>query len=591
MRRLLRLAPVAPQQTTVHDQLSAIGMKISKFPKKLCGCLLLGCALLLLLAPTAVSASEAREKFFEADRHYNRLKKNARLQQYRDKWLACIERYQDVYRHDPDGPWAAAGMFRSGELYYELYQRSFKLADRLEAVDIFQRIIKRYPRSRYRARSEKALAAVTAAADVQAPATASPAVEEPEDDLSDIITEAETIAPRTPPAGEKGSTGPVVVKDIRYWSNPNYTRVVIDADRETDFVHNLLNKDPSHKKPQRLYVDLAGSRLAGDIENNLPIHDNLLRSVRAGQHRADEVRVVVDIKSFKSYKVFSLRHPFRIVIDVWGVPTDTSLQAEASAKTSAPGGQKPGPGALARQLALGVSRIVVDAGHGGRDYGAPGYFNRVHEKYIVLSIARRLARKIKNTLNCEVIMTRSSDTYLTLEERTAIANTRNADLFISIHTNSAPTHHAYGIETYFLNLATDDEAILVAARENATSARNISDLQAILTDLMQNAKINESSRLAAHVQTAINTRLKPHYSHIKDKGVKQAPFYVLLGAQMPAILIETSFISNPRECRRLLNKTYQDRLCEGIVKGIRDYIQETSPTAFSAPSSVDRDQG
>ena len=150
-------------------------------------------------------------------------------------------------------------------------------------------------------------------------------------------------------------------------------------------------------------------------------------------------------------------------------------------------------------------------------------------------------------------MTRSSDKFLTLEERTAFANTKDADLFISIHVNAHRNKNAYGTETYFLNLATDEEAIRVAAMENATSTKNISDLQTILMDLMQNAKINESSRLASYVQTNMVGHLKKKYSKVRDKGVKQAPFYVLLGAQMPSILVETSFISNPRECKRLMD--------------------------------------
>jgi N-acetylmuramoyl-L-alanine amidase len=146
-----------------------------------------------------------------------------------------------------------------------------------------------------------------------------------------------------------------------------------------------------------------------------------------------------------------------------------------------------------------------------------------------------------------------------------------------------------GIKTYFLNLATDEDAIRVAAMENATSTKNISDLQTILMDLMQNAKINESSRLASHVQTNMVGYLKKKYSDIRDKGVKQAPFYVLLGAQMPAILVETSFVSNPRECKRLMDPSYQDRLSEGIVLGIEDYIKATSPTAFqNGPSPSNR---
>ena len=211
--------------------------------------------------------------------------------------------------------------------------------------------------------------------------------------------------------------------------------------------------------------------------------------------------------------------------------------------------------------------------------------------HIVLDIAKRLAKKIRKEIGCEVIMTRTTDRYLTLEERTAIANTKDADLFISIQTNSARQRSAHGIETFFLNLATDDDAILVAARENATSKKNISDLQTILSDLMQNAKINESSRLAGMVQGSLHGHMKKRYSRVKNKGVKQAPFYVLLGAQMPAILVETSFISNPRECRRLTNSKYKNHLTEGILDGTQKYIRETSPSARFNPRDTGRKKG
>lgn len=385
------------------------------------------------------------------------------------------------------------------------------------------------------------------------------------------------------PSIETSSTETVTVTNLRFWSNPNYTRVVIDADKEASYYHHLLKKDPSINKPQRLYVDLSNSRLGEQIRKSIPIHDDLLIDARAGQYTTDSVRVVVDIKSFETYKIFSLKDPFRIVIDVWGTRAAKAPQVQPPAGTVKKGGKIP-PGSLAKQLALGVRRVVIDPGHGGRDYGAPGYLRGVHEKKVALQIARKLAKKIRKELKLEVILTRNGDRFLTLEERTAFANTKNADLFISIHTNASRDRRAYGIETYFLNLATDEEAIRVAAMENATSTKNISDLQKILFDLMQNAKINESSRLAGFVQSAMIGHLKnKRYVRVKSKGVKQAPFYVLLGAQMPSILIETAFISNARECKRLVDPKFQERIAEGIVKGIRGYIKATSPTAFRKP--------
>jgi N-acetylmuramoyl-L-alanine amidase len=536
--------------------------------------------MIFLMWPRVLSAATAKDTYYKAEACYKKLRHSPRKQKYRDKWLSCIKKFEAVYRYDPKGPWAAAGLYMSGQLYQELYKRSFKTSDRQTAIDTYERIISDFQKSKYK---QKAIYALGHMSNKKPPKRASKKeilkkdIARVKTDSIEAQIEKLTSTPLPVKKDLKGSLDEdAKVLGLRYWSNPSYTRVVIDADKDVSYTHRLLKKDATIKKPQRLYVDLNNSRLKKDIKKIVPINDDLLIDARAGQYALNRVRVVVDIKSFQTYKIFSLKNPFRIVIDVWGT-VDTPAQpvitvGKKNAKIPA--------GALAKQLALGVSRIVIDPGHGGRDYGAPGYLKGVHEKNVVLKLARRLAKKIRKELGCEVIMTRNSDRNLTLEERTAIANTKNADLFISIHTNAVRDRRAYGIETFFLNLATDNAAILVAARENATSTKNISDLETILSDLMQNAKINESSRLAVYVQKSMYRHLRKHYSRIKSKGVKQAPFYVLIGAQMPAILIETSFISNPRECKRLNNTAYQDQMSEAIVEGIKEYIKETKPTAF-----------
>jgi N-acetylmuramoyl-L-alanine amidase len=225
--------------------------------------------------------------------------------------------------------------------------------------------------------------------------------------------------------------------------------------------------------------------------------------------------------------------------------------------------------------------MVIDPGHGGKDPGATGHVKGVLEKNVTFEISERLAGKIRQRLGCEATLTRKADTYLSLEERTAIANTNNADLFISIHTNAHKKMASRGIETYFLNLATDESAILVAARENATSAKNISDLENILSDLMKNAKQEESSRLAGFVQQAMIKKLRPRYRGVKNNGVKQAPFYVLIGAEMPCILVEVAFITNPRECRRLNMGGYQDDIADAIAAGIQRYMEAIHPGVFT----------
>ncbi|MDX2496313.1 MAG: N-acetylmuramoyl-L-alanine amidase [Desulfobacterales bacterium] len=540
--------------------------------------ILIGC-MLSITGQQVSFAATSKDTYHQAEACYKKLRHSPKKQKYRENWLLCIEKFKAVYRHNPSGSWAPAGLYMAGVLYEELYGRSFKTSDKENAFKVYDLLIKRYPKSKYRQKAENAK---RRKALKKTPKTTSPKVIPEKNDTRASVDSIETEikASSTQDLNTKesdpGKAGNAEIVGLRYWSNPNYTRVVIDADNELSYAHRLLKKDTSINKPQRLYVDLNNSRLGKDIKKHILIDDNLLMDTRAGQFSSNQVRVVVDIKSFKTYKIFSLKNPFRIVIDVWGKDPRPTPSVVITDKK----GDKIPAGALAKQLSLGVRRIVIDPGHGGRDYGAPGYLKGVYEKNISLKVARRLANKIRKKLNCEVIMTRNSDRNLSLEERTAIANTKNADLFISIHTNASRDRRAYGIETFFLNLATDNDAILVAARENATSTKNISDLQSILSDLMQNAKINESSRLAGHVQGSLKDHLRKYYSRIKSKGVKQAPFYVLLGAQMPAILIETSFISNSRECKRLVNQKYQDRMCDAIVRGIQAYIRETNPTAF-----------
>ena len=233
---------------------------------------------------------------------------------------------------------------------------------------------------------------------------------------------------------------------------------------------------------------------------------------------------------------------------------------------------------LAQQLGLGVRKIVIDPGHGGKDPGAMAF--GLKEKDIVLKVARKVAQVLKTKHKYEVALTRTRDLYLPLEERTAIANTESGDLFLSIHVNAHPDKTIGGIETYFLNLATNADAMRVAALENATSTHSISELEDILSDLMKNSKIDESSRLARFVQTKlVNGMDKPYKA--RDLGVKQAPFYVLIGAEMPAVLAEISFITNPEEARLLQDERYLNRVAEHLAAGIVAYVEHNQTAALN----------
>jgi N-acetylmuramoyl-L-alanine amidase len=400
------------------------------------------------------------------------------------------------------------------------------------------------------------------------------------------------------------------VLPVKYWSSEDYTRVVIMASGPVQYNDVLLEE--TKNSPRRLYIDFLKSYIEPQYRSPVPIEDGLLRSIRTGQFSPDTVRVVLDLESIGNYKIFNLPDPFRVVIDVRGKGQKTDINrpvALAATKKKRQGKRAITqhadivtlrdskkivysassseqettinnlsgdiPLSLAQQLGLGVKKIIIDPGHGGKDPGAMAF--GMKEKDIVLDIAKKLAPVLEKELHCQVVLTRDKDIFIPLEERTAIANTENADLFVSLHINAHPSGKIRGLETYYLNLTSNAEAMRVAARENATSTHQMSDLQGILSDIMKNSKISESSRLAQQVHNSIVTKANNKaYANIKNLGVKQAPFYVLIGAEMPAILIEIAFISNKQDAENLKNPRFVAMLTQEIAYGIRAYVTDTT---------------
>ena len=224
---------------------------------------------------------------------------------------------------------------------------------------------------------------------------------------------------------------------------------------------------------------------------------------------------------------------------------------------------------IARQLGLSVSRIVIDPGHGGHDPGAQG--KGIAEAELVLDVALRLEKLLAKLPGTEVILTRRTDDFIPLPERTAIANRENADLFLSIHANASPAPQARGIETYFLNFANNLSAAAVAARENAASGQTMGALPDFLKAIALSNKLDESKDFATQVQRAMLDRLKASNRTVKDLGVKQAPFVVLIGAAMPSVLAEISFVTNPAEAKLLKGNVYRQRIAEALFNAIRKY--------------------
>jgi N-acetylmuramoyl-L-alanine amidase len=363
---------------------------------------------------------------------------------------------------------------------------------------------------------------------------------------------------------------------IRYKSLQGHTRVVLDLSGSAIFEYSRL------KDPDRLFIDLNNSSLNREISNSMSVSDGLLKQIRVSQHKGQKVRVVLDLLNVEGYKIFRLSDPSRVVVDIFGSGAVQPVKREEKVvpRISPNGADQLVKSEEKVVPRISPHRVVLDPGHGGRDPGALGP-GGIREKDIVLDIVRRVKRILEVDKGYEVHLTRSRDSYLSLEKRTQIANRKKADLFVSVHLNANRRRVAKGLETYLLNWTDNEEAIRVAARENKISFKRMrqsrSELGVILASLQLQNKRDESLKLAHYVQDSMVSSLRHKYSSVEDHGVKQALFYVLLGAEMPSVLVEGSYITNYSEAKRLKSKVYREYLARGIASGIKTYFANTGP--------------
>ena len=566
--------------------------------------------ILAVLLLTGLWTYATAEDYSALRADYQQLVKSAQLQRQRANWERLIDRFQGYVAANPysgdrhkaqfllartwDGLARASGSradARQAVEHYLLMADRFpdsrltddalflagqitenQLADEAAAYALYKRLVEQLPSGDMAGEALKRLAVLPAPTPPVEPEVAEEP--EPEPEIETYVDEHVGEAPQ--------------LERVRYWSGPEYTRVVLDLTAPVVAnPHYLKGESP------RLYFDLLYTEPAKDLPGEIPIRNGLILQVRTSRFDEQRTRVVLDLNRVAEYKLTTLENPHRLVVDIKGAPLISGLSSA---------GNKTDRGAVVaeddsiasilgssadRQTVIhvpqnkkdeGIRLIVVDAGHGGKDPGAIGP-NNVYEKDVTLRMAKALAAELRQKLGVKVLLTRDDDTFLELRERTDFANRVGADLFISLHANATRDGRAYGVESYFLNLSKNNQAAEVAARENGTSLQEVGNLEAILFDLMANAKINESSRLAAEVQQAMVAGLKPHYSRIKDLGVKQGPFHVLLGATMPSVLIEAAFISNRREEKRLTSSAYHKHVADAIVNGVRHYSKSIDQVA------------
>src|SRR3989475_1978407 len=524
---------------------------------------------------------KAHQAFISAQALDSQLNEKPEAQRTRPEYLKVINAYQKVYVITPHTSYADDALIAIARLYE-------KIQDTTNAIHTLTFLIREYPATPFKDAAEKDLARLKG--------------------VSPGVSPQKTIA----------------VDNIRYWEAPNSVRVVVDVTGDITFTQG------DAKDPDRVFIDISPARMSSALlGKQWPVKSGLLQQIRIGQYDVSTVRVVLDVGTIGRVTSFTLRDPDRLIIDVLGKETAdvysdgdraaasvksapnedpaaaqdqpkpaakrVAIVKEAPDKSADPrpstaASQRPltdaeariitpakppnaGARSLVRSLGLKLSRVVIDAGHGGHDVGStgPGGYT---EKELVLDVALRLRDLIETELSAEVVMTRTGDTFVPLESRTAIANQQGADLFISIHANSSRIRNAHGIETYFLNFTSSREALETASRENAASERSIHELQDLVKKIMLRDKLEESRELAQHIQRALAGRKGAGL----DRGVKQAPFVVLIGANMPSILSEVCFISNPGEEKFVKAAENRQAIAESLFEGVRSYAESLSGT-------------
>ena len=563
-------------------------------------------AFLASIALAASSRDLAASRYRKASLLYNDLKQVPRLELGVKQYELVISAFKGVQRADPASGYCDDALMAIAELYQEMATRFGQVAYRLKAIETYQYAAREYPHSKHRTKA-LAIAKSLGGADIEesyrppeSPAAtargasadaATPA-------LSDITHAAGTVVRPTDSGRTRNQKA--AISQFRYHSYEDGTRVVLEMGGKTPLKYERL------KRPERLYIDLFDARLSGPLLKGVQsdISDSLLSAARLAQNRTSKARLVLDLKRAVSFDAFWLTGPVRLVLDIrpsGAARLSRTLQALNPTSTPAPV-RTPAPVApraaertvagkhsLTRALGLKLGRVLVDAGHGGHDTGSIGHGGLL-EKDVVLDVSKRLGDLLRDRLGAEVIYSRDSDTFVPLEERTKIANERGADLMISIHCNSAPSSRVRGIETYYLNFTSDEWELSVASTENAAASRSIHELGDLLSQIARNDKIDESREFATKVQSRLHSGISRHSSSIKNRGIRKAPFVVLINAEMPAVLAEIGFISNRTDESLMRKASFRQEVAEYLFDGISEYAKSlgtlSRSTSLSAGSSL-----
>ncbi|HUM13241.1 MAG TPA: N-acetylmuramoyl-L-alanine amidase [Myxococcaceae bacterium] len=536
---------------------------------------------LCVFALPAIAAPEPAEQAYQAARKgYYALKKDPKRRKFRDSWLNVAHRFEGVAKKFPKSTRAPDSLFTAAQLLSDLSRISLLAEDAAASMEDYRTLLEGYPRSSLADDAALALARAYLERDQPEPArkVLQRAAQLPKgDQASRLRALTASLPPEPKDTGRRTGKGEDVAKRE---TSAGESRPVPAARGGTDGRSGpalSVRQTPVHPVETPEWLKQVTTAKPGSAEEE---------AGSSGDEAEEASPEPVD-RAAEPARTATTSEPDRrrSVAGTAPAPTEatrTSSPADAGALLAqAPATQvrerlraikkrAPSEVTLAEQLGLKVRRVVIDPGHGGHDTGTVGA-DGTREKDVALAISKRL-RTVLTEQGLEVVLTRETDHFVRLEERARLANVARGDLFISVHCNSLPQRHIRGIETYTLNLASDRYAIRLAARENATSEKGMSDLRFLLADLATRANTEESVRLATQVQSGLVSKLTPGDRKIRDLGTKEALFYVLLGTKMPAILVETGFLSNPEEEKRLASPDYQDHVARAIAAGVQDFL-------------------
>lgn len=525
---------------------------------------------------------------------FDSLRKDETRSQRRDLWLALEDKFLKLRRQSGDVV-AAQAAYYAACARDEIGQRSFLASDRREAVARYEEVARIYSRSPV-APSALYQRAVLLKNPLGDPAAAVPVLERllkryprsPEASKAEkLLAEAKGEAARqtdAPPRKNPGASS-VTIKNIFWKGKPQRAVVTLELDGSAPYEYEFVPPNPEKKIPARLYLDIAGASPAQSISPGMIPESLAVTRIRTAQS-GDGTRIMFDCDGLRCFAVrSSKKSPQTIQIELsrkmdikGGIAVnqpDEDGPAAQAGKTDPAGRPKQAGGktagksdALMEQLGLTVQTIMIDAGHGGKDPGAMA--GGIAEHTFTLAMAKRVGALLQKK-GFTVLYTRTNDTFIPLQDRPDIANHKKADLFISIHINANANPDIHGLEVYYLDMAKNQGAAVVAARENAVSVKNISDLQVILADLMLSSKTEESHELARCVHSGMLDRLRRTKLAAASNGVRSAPFYVLMGARMPSVLVECGYITNSEDARNLRSEAFLQSQAEGLVDGILEY--------------------